>query len=118
LNLVGNFFNIALPGAVSGDFVKAVYVSEDFPDKRAPVFGSMVFDRLLGVSAMILVGAFSGLLSLILPWGGSLPAVLLYAIGFLGVGVAVFFLYLFLSHKADPLFKLLQFFTRRSEKLG
>jgi uncharacterized membrane protein YbhN (UPF0104 family) len=55
LSMVGNFFNIALPGAVSGDFVKAVYVSKEFPEKRAPVFGSMVFDRLLGVSS----GCFS-----------------------------------------------------------
>ncbi|MBS1959078.1 MAG: flippase-like domain-containing protein [Bdellovibrionales bacterium] len=118
LTLIGSFFNIALPGAVSGDFVKAMYVARDFPDKRASVFGSMVFDRLLGVSAMIFVGAFSALLSLVLPWGGSLPPVLLYAIGVLGLGVLLFFVYLFMSHKTDPLFKLLQFFTRRNEKLG
>jgi uncharacterized protein (TIRG00374 family) len=118
LNLVGSFFNIALPGAVSGDFVKAVYVSQAFPDKRAPVFGSMVFDRLLGVSAMILVGAVSGLISVLIPWGGSLPSVLLYAIGILGAGVIGFFAYLFISHKADPLFAFLQFFTKRNPKLG
>lgn len=118
LNLVGAFFNIALPGAVSGDFVKAMHVAEDFPDKRAPVFGSMVFDRLLGVSAMVMVGAVSGLISVLIPWGGSLPEVLLYAIGILGTGVLVFFLYLFLSHQSDPFFKLLQFFTRHHIKLS
>lgn len=118
LNLVGSFFNIALPGAVSGDFVKAVYVAKDFPEKRAPVFGSMIFDRLLGVSAMIWVGAVSGLLSLVLPWGGQLPQVLLWAIFGLGAGVAFFFAYLFISHRSDPIFRVIQWVTRRSEKLG
>lgn len=118
LNLVGSFFNIALPGAVSGDFVKAVYVAKQFPDKRAPVFGSMLFDRLLGASAMILVGAFSALVSRYTNWGGALPPVLLYSIGAIGCCVIGFFIYLFLSHTRDPLFSVLRFFTKRSEKLG
>jgi uncharacterized protein (TIRG00374 family) len=118
LNLVGAFFNIALPGAVSGDFVKAVYVAKQFKEKRAAVFGSMLFDRLLGASAMIFVGAFSALISRFTNWGGALPPVLLYSIGGVGCGVVGFFIYLFLSHKRDPLFSMLQFFTRRNEKLG
>ena len=118
LNMVGAFFNIALPGAVSGDFVKAVIVTRNFKDKRAAIFGSMIFDRILGVSAMVFVGAFSALLSLIVPWGGSLPSILLYSIGGVGLGAALFFVYLFLSHRKDPLLAVLRMFTRRSEKLG
>lgn len=118
LNLVGAFFNIALPGAVSGDFVKAVIVTRKFQDRRALVFGSMIFDRILGVSAMVFVGAFSALLSVMIPWGGALPEVLLISIGLVGAAAALFFAYLFLSHKRDPLFSLLRFFTQRSEKLG
>ncbi len=118
LNLVGAFFNIALPGAVSGDFVKAVIVTRKFRDKRALIFGSMIFDRILGVSAMVFVGAFSALLSVLVPWGGALPQVLLFSIGAVGAGAAFFFVYLFLSRKRDPLLALLRIFTRRSEKLG
>ncbi len=118
LNMVGTFFNIALPGAVSGDFVKAVIVTRKFKDRRALIFGSMIFDRILGVSAMVFVGAFSALLSTLVPWGGSLPPILLYSIGAVGAGAAFFFVYLFLSHKKDPLLVLLRVFTRRSEKLG
>ena len=118
LNMVGAFFNIALPGAVSGDFVKAVHVAKIFKDKRAAVFGSMLFDRILGVSAMVFVAAFSALLSITIDWGGSLPMFLLIAVGVVGAGCVFFFVYLFLSHRRDPLFEVLQFFTRRSEKLG
>ena len=118
LNLIGAFFNIALPGAVSGDFVKAVYVAKEFKDKRAAVFGSMLFDRLLGASAMIFVGAFSALLSCYLNWGGQLPPMLLYSVGGVGFVVVLFFVYLFCSHRKDPLFSILQFFTRRHIKLS
>ncbi len=118
LNLVGSFFNIALPGAVSGDFVKAMMVAKKIPGNRAGVFGSMIFDRILGVSAMVFVGAFSALLSVLIPWGGSLPSVLLWSIGIVGAGVVVFFLYLFLSHQKDPLHGMLQFFTQKNQKLG
>ena len=118
LNLIGVFFNIALPGAISGDFVKAIYVAKQFKDKRAAVFGSMLFDRILGVAAMVFVASFSAILSTFLPWGGSLPPTLLISVGAAGGGTVLFFIYLFVSHNRDPLFSVLQFFTRRSEKLG
>ena len=122
LNLIGSFFNIALPGAVSGDFVKAVYATRAFPDKseahRAAVFGSILFDRILGVSAMVFVAAFSTLLGLFFNWGGSLPSFLSYSIGGVGVAVVCFYLYMFISHKNDPLFKVLQWFTKRHHRLA
>ena len=34
LNLIGAFFNLALPGAVSGDFVKAFYIGKDIPGQK------------------------------------------------------------------------------------
>lgn len=118
LNLIGAFFNIALPGAVSGDFVKAMVLVKEHRSNRAGIFGSLVFDRILGVSAMVFVGAFSALLSVLVPWGGSLPPVLLGSIGAVGAGAVFFFLYLFLSHRRDPLLLVLRFFTRRHDKLA
>jgi len=45
LSLIGNFFNLALPGAVSGDLVKAFYIAREHPGKRGHAFGSILFDR-------------------------------------------------------------------------
>jgi hypothetical protein len=57
LTAVGNFFNIALPGAVSGDFIKAFYIGKDIPGQRARAFGGILFDRVAGLSALVLIGA-------------------------------------------------------------
>jgi uncharacterized protein (TIRG00374 family) len=57
LTLIGNFFNIALPGAVSGDFVKAFYVGKEVGGQRARSFGSILFDRVAGLSALVLISA-------------------------------------------------------------
>ena len=117
LNMIGNFFNIALPGAVSGDFVKAVFVAKQFPEKRTPVFGSIVLDRVLGMSAMVFVGAFSALISKMVNWGGSLPDALLISVGTVGFCIFLFLVYMFLSHKRDPLFEVIQFVTKRHTRL-
>lgn len=116
--LIGNFFNIALPGAVSGDVVKAVYIAAKFKEKRASVFGSILFDRVLGVSALVIVGAVSAVFSQFVSWGGDLPNALLYSIYFLGAGVMAFFTYLFTSHQRDPVLKFFKSLTKRNAKLG
>src|SRR4051812_15761274 len=38
LTLIGNFFNLALPGAVSGDFVKAFYVGKEVKAQKSRAF--------------------------------------------------------------------------------
>lgn len=63
LTAVGNFFNIALPGAVSGDFIKAFYIGKDMPGQRARAFGGILFDRVAGLSALVLIAGASMLLS-------------------------------------------------------
>jgi uncharacterized protein (TIRG00374 family) len=118
LNLVGSFFNIALPGAVSGDLVKGVHLMKRFPEKRAPIFGTIVLDRMLGVSAMVFIGAFSAVLSMMVPWGGSLPNILLWSIGGAGSAALAFFIYLFASGKKDPAGDLLRLLASRFPKLG
>lgn len=59
LAFIGMFFNIALPGAVSGDFVKAFYIAREVHGKRARAFSSILFDRVAGLSALVLVSAVS-----------------------------------------------------------
>lgn len=64
LTLVGNFFNVALPGAVSGDFVKAYYVGHEIQGHRAQAFGSILFDRVAGLSALVFVSGVAMALGL------------------------------------------------------
>jgi uncharacterized protein (TIRG00374 family) len=57
LSFVGNFFNIALPGSVSGDVVKAYYVSKETDAPTAKVLGTILFDRVAGMSGQIFIAA-------------------------------------------------------------
>ncbi len=57
LHFIGQFFNVALPGAVSGDFVKAFYIANEVQGMRGRAFGSILFDRVAGLSALVLVSA-------------------------------------------------------------
>lgn len=108
VNLIGTFFNTALPGAVSGDFVKVFYIAQNAPGRRGQIFGSILFDRILGLSGLILVAAAA-------LWGdwslvrgtGALPAIrLTLALG--AFGVLSFFSYLFwMPSSHDPIEKVL-----------
>ncbi len=117
-SFIGNFFNIALPGAVSGDVVKAVYVSAKFKEKRSSLLGSILFDRVIGLSALVIVGTVSAAVSQSVDWGGSLPHFLLFSVYGMGFGVFLFFAYLFLSHRRDPVLHFFKKLTHWNSKLG
>jgi glycosyltransferase 2 family protein len=53
LNLIGTFVGNFLPGQGSGDLVKSTFLFRRFPDRRAFLLASVVYDRLLGVLAML-----------------------------------------------------------------
>lgn len=57
LTFIGMFFNTALPGAVSGDVVKGYYIVKQQPDGKgkSKAFATLLFDRVLGVSGLIMV---------------------------------------------------------------
>jgi uncharacterized protein (TIRG00374 family) len=57
LGMVGQFFSAVIPGTISGDFVKAVFVARRYPDRRMLTVSSVLLDRILGLSALIWVGA-------------------------------------------------------------
>lgn len=59
LQLVGNFFGTALPGTVTGDLVKAYYVGREAPERRARTLGTIVLDRLVGLTALMLVSSLA-----------------------------------------------------------
>ncbi len=114
LQFIGNFFNVALPGAVSGDFVKAFYIAKESPGNRAKAFGSILFDRILGLSALVVVSLTALLIEMKHFIGSPVLAGIKAFVITSGVSVFVFYSYLFfIPEKFDPVLQTLQ----RLEKL-
>jgi len=96
--MIGAFFNTTMPGAVSGDLIKAWYLIADRKgQKKTPVLTSILLDRVIGVFGLVMVSA-----SPILLFGSSVwavPQLRTIAIPVLGLfaGVVVFFSYIMLS---------------------
>ena len=62
VNWIGMFFNTALPGAVSGDLVKMIYINQiDEKITKTSMFMTVLMDRVYGLIALILI---TGLVSL------------------------------------------------------
>lgn len=109
LTLIGNFFNIALPGAVSGDFVKAFYIGREVEGKRARAFSSILFDRVAGLSALFLVSAFALVQGFDRFWSSRALVSIQVPIALLASGFLGFYLYLFLiTDSRDPLLRMLK----------
>jgi uncharacterized membrane protein YbhN (UPF0104 family) len=60
LGLVGTYYNVFLPGAVGGDFVKAYYIARGQPDRRAAAVATVVLDRLIGLFGLLWFSAGVG----------------------------------------------------------
>jgi uncharacterized protein (TIRG00374 family) len=58
LQLVGFFFNTAMPGAVGGDIVKAIYIvrDQDIPSGKTPALLSVLLDRIIGLIGLFVMG--------------------------------------------------------------
>ena len=59
LQMVGFFFNTAMPGAVGGDIVKAIYIVKDQTSLsgKTPALLSVVLDRIVGLIGLFTMGA-------------------------------------------------------------
>ncbi len=119
LTFIGNFFNLALPGAVSGDFVKAFYVAKETDGRRGRVFGTILFDRVMGLSALVFVSAGALLLAIDSQWGGPVFKGIKIFVVAAAIGTLSFFTYLFLvKEHHDPLRRLFQKLERLHPKAG
>ncbi len=119
LTFVGIFFNVVIPGAVSGDVVKALYIGKEMPGLRSAAFGSILLDRLIGVSALVIVSA----LGVVLGYRRLQGTPVLSGVQFLvtlSAGIAIaFYLYLFLVKEGhDPLLILLRKLSTRHPRVG
>lgn len=118
LNLIGAFFNIALPGAVSGDVVKAVLVVRVAEGKRSNAFGSILIDRIMGMSALVAVACLATVFNGIDSHGFRFPPSLLASILLSGLGVIGFFAYVLLNRTSDPLGKIFHALAHKYPKMG
>lgn len=58
LQLIAFFFNVVIPGNIGGDVVKALIIARDeAPEKRTTILLAAFVERLLGVAALVIVGA-------------------------------------------------------------
>jgi glycosyltransferase 2 family protein len=58
LQLIGFFFTTVMPGSLGGDFIKVYYLIRDNPGKgKSTALWAILFDRLIGMLGLFLVGA-------------------------------------------------------------
>ncbi len=55
LTFIGLFFNLAMPGSVGGDVVKAYYIAQEQPGTKLRAATSVLMDRVVGLYAMALI---------------------------------------------------------------
>ena len=103
--LVGAFFSVALPGTLSGDLVKGFYITRVTPGRGEHAVSTILFDRILGLSGLVLLAAAA--LVLVAPrglWADALGRSLELAIGVAGLCVVGFFgIFLAVSEERDPI---------------
>jgi glycosyltransferase 2 family protein len=58
--MIGALFNTIIPGAVSGDLVKAYYVSLRYPDMRTQAVTTIFLDRIVGLTSLLTLSAVAG----------------------------------------------------------
>jgi uncharacterized protein (TIRG00374 family) len=114
LTFIGLFFNVALPGAVSGDFVKAFYIGKEMPGRRGRAFGAILFDRVAGLSALVCVSAVGFWFS-----AEEHLAPVKFMIYLAAAGTIFFYAYLFLvREKHDPVLAILRTLEKKTPKAG
>src|SRR5207249_6681847 len=55
LFLIGMFYNQFLPGGTGGDIMKSYYLLKETPDKKAGALLAVVFDRFIGLVALVAI---------------------------------------------------------------
>lgn len=59
LTMIGAFFGSVLPGLVSGDAVKALYLCGDVAQARTRMVAAVLIDRILGLFSLFLLGSLA-----------------------------------------------------------
>ncbi len=64
LTMIGNFFSLIIPGAVSGDLLKIAYAGQHFSGRKTEILLTIMLDRILGLFAMFCAASLATLLCL------------------------------------------------------
>lgn len=99
LTMIGGFFNLAIPGSVSGDLVKGYYVARQQVDggARVKAFTTLLLDRVLGLSSLITVSFVSMLLNFQDVMSNPILRSLAGLVAVLWVGVALFYAFVLIE---------------------
>ncbi len=57
LFFIGLFYNQFLPGGTGGDIIKSYYLLQETPDRKAGALLAVVFDRFIGLVALVAITA-------------------------------------------------------------
>jgi hypothetical protein len=112
LQMIGFFFNTAMPGAVGGDIVKAIYIVRDQQgaSRKTPAMLSVILDRIVGLIGLFAMGVVAALMYLKQLSGNPMTADLIRGLSFVVVCSVVFLGVVFVPYKndRDPVARLLK----------
>ena len=110
LQLIGFFFNTAMPGAVGGDIVKALYIvkEQDSPQGKTPAMLSVLLDRIVGLIGLFVMGGVAALINLSSLEQNPVTRTLVNGLILVVVGAIVFLALIFVPYgeRTDPFEKL------------
>lgn len=108
--MIGFFFNTAVPGSVGGDIVKAVYViREQQETRRTPALLTVLLDRVVGLSCLFILAGVAVLLNLrfFSTDAGMAPLAVFLAVGFAGLLAGATLVFYPHAEGKDPVARLL-----------
>ncbi len=111
LQAIGLFFNTAVPGAVGGDVVKALYLLKDNPQSsKTPLITSLLLDRFFGLFGLFIMAVFAMALhpASLLRQEHMASLALTTLVIFLGAFFTLLWITARFQHFADPLLRLLR----------
>jgi glycosyltransferase 2 family protein len=98
LTMIGNFFNMVIPGTVGGDIVKGFYLARNEEAYKGRSSGIVIIDRVIGLLALLLIGVVSTFYlskkyrSILIPYQYELWSII--AISAVGLGLFISFIFL------------------------
>ena len=110
LTWIGNFFNTALPGAVSGDVVKGYYIIRaQEKEGKTPAFTTVLIDRFVGLFGLIVMAFFALIFNLNVIASQSALIPLVWMISGLFAATILFYTIIIFpfKEKKDPFISLL-----------
>jgi len=93
LNLIGQFFNLAVPGGVGGDLIKGYYLVQGHPERKMAAAVTVLMDRLIGFVTMVMYSCAALMINFDFVW----ERVNLRPLVFMIFGLLFGFIFLFVT---------------------